>query len=376
MPVGVLTPPSLYRPDACQPLPPPPRPQERPSEIASPLEGTAWQGLPPPQPSMFASAAPSPSPSPIQSPKSSPAWPMLAHTTVLATPPRDISETLPQHAISTPARGTSDIHHHVSPCTLAGRKRAGLMERCLQAPPGVLSVPVRKPAEAETPTQKLRRESTRTDADVGAGTGAGIDVNAGRSQDVHTWIDGSPWDPWPSPRELRASPIDERLARIRHTMAALGPPPRSPPLPSSCSPPESSSLRGLPSDHRAAEEARQVRDLRLRHAFSAADRDHNGALSKRELYNALSLLGLHYTPSEQLRVWRSARGFDGGSGKSSPPHNLHLVAWADFHLLTTKLLSQQPAVRHRHVGLRQNVKNSDMSGFASTQRQRCGPLVS
>ena len=44
---------------------------------------------------------------------------------------------------------------------------------------------------------------------------------------------------------------------------------------------------------------------RLRLAFAAADTDGSGQLSKRELYRSLASIGLHFTASEQLQIWRS-----------------------------------------------------------------------
>ena len=77
-------------------------------------------------------------------------------------------------------------------------------------------------------------------------------------------------------------------------------------------------------------------DRRLRQAFSSADVDHSGALSKRQLYVALAAAGLVMTPSEQLSTWNLFdRNHDGR------------VEWEEFQRLGAVLLDSSTRARQR-----------------------------
>lgn len=95
-----------------------------------------------------------------------------------------------------------------------------------------------------------------------------------------------------------------------------------------------SSPQARPTDHSTDGSACEL-TTRLRHAFLAADRDRNGTLSKRELYHALALVGLHYTASEQLRVWEVCANSCG-----TMDHVIRGVDWSHFLALATGLLKQ------------------------------------
>ena len=71
---------------------------------------------------------------------------------------------------------------------------------------------------------------------------------------------------------------------------------------------EGTEQRGAVSHVRAPVALRRAEtpyDGQLWQAFSAADADTTGSLSKRQLYGALAALGLKMTPSEELAVWHS-----------------------------------------------------------------------
>lgn len=152
---------------------------------------------------------------------------------------------------------------------------------------------------------------------------------------------------------------DARLDRVRHLVAALGPPqrlqrarlrviPSRPPRASPTHSPTTATM--LPTaasrainhaEPQAAGAARgggaaRAYDSRLCHAFIASDRDKSGALSKRECYHALALVGLHYTPSEHLHLWQRCHLNFGGQ-----------VEWYEFRALGAALLSQAAAMPQR-----------------------------
>lgn len=142
-----------------------------------------------------------------------------------------------------------------------------------------------------------------------------------------------------------------RLNRVRHLVTALGPPPRSqrarlqviptqPPRsqPSATKPRIAASGAISHAGPLAVGVARgggtaRAHDGRLCHAFIASDRDKSGALSKRECYHALALVGLHYTPAEHLRLWQRCHLNLGGQ-----------VEWYEFRALGAALLNQSAAI--------------------------------
>jgi len=75
---------------------------------------------------------------------------------------------------------------------------------------------------------------------------------------------------------------------------------------------------------------RDAWDRQLRQVFDEADCDGSGQLSKRQLYHALSTMGLALTASQQLQVW-----------KAYDLSHLGTVSRADFCQLSTLLLVQQ-----------------------------------
>jgi len=154
---------------------------------------------------------------------------------------------------------------------------------------------------------------------------------------------------------------DARLNRVRHLVAALGPPqrlqrarlrvipsrpPRSSPThsPITATMPRAAASRAVnhaePQAAGAAQGGGAARayDGRLCHAFIASDRDRSGALSKRECYHALALVGLHYTPSEQLHLWQRCHLNFGGQ-----------VEWYEFRALGAALLIQAAAMPQREL---------------------------
>jgi len=135
--------------------------------------------------------------------------------------------------------------------------------------------------------------------------------------------------------ELSPRTEDRRLSRTRHTMSALKPTPSSTlPAMQLHSSPSSPTEPSTPSSPTSA----SVPEWRVRHAFLASDRDHSGALSKRELYHALALLGLHYTPSEQLRVWHACA--DSHGWHRSTLATAGGVSWHAFCTLAMSLLKE------------------------------------
>jgi hypothetical protein len=76
----------------------------------------------------------------------------------------------------------------------------------------------------------------------------------------------------------------------------------------------------------------------LRRAFESADADRSGGLSKREFYRSLEEVGLRFTASEQLAVWKAF--VNGASGLVYAR-----VEWRDYQRVGLALLEQQHAKR-------------------------------
>ncbi|KOO34907.1 hypothetical protein Ctob_014384 [Chrysochromulina tobinii] len=74
----------------------------------------------------------------------------------------------------------------------------------------------------------------------------------------------------------------------------------------------------------------------LRRAFESADADRSGGLSKREFYRSLEEVGLRFTASEQLAVWKAF--VNGASGLVYAR-----VEWRDYQRVGLALLEQQHA---------------------------------
>ena len=82
----------------------------------------------------------------------------------------------------------------------------------------------------------------------------------------------------------------------------------------------------------------------LRRAFESADADRSGGLSKREFYRSLEEVGLRFTASEQLAVWKAF--VNGASGLVYAR-----VEWRDYQRVGLALLEQQHAKKRSPVGL-------------------------
>lgn len=94
-------------------------------------------------------------------------------------------------------------------------------------------------------------------------------------------------------------------------------------------------------------------DVQLRQAFSAADANGTGGLSKRQLYGALEALGLKITPSEELALWQSYDRDRNGR-----------VDFSEFHRLGAALLEAARAPTDEGHGQLRGKGGTDRVGFA------------
>lgn len=141
-------------------------------------------------------------------------------------------------------------------------------------------------------------------------------------------LPAAPAAPRNSTSKAVSAPSSRSTEPKRRVHEAQPPPPPRPPL----APPPPPRLEREPSH-----------DESLYAAFQAADADGSGALSKRQLYAALALVGLHVKASEQLQLWRM---FDRDTNGR--------VDYHEFRQLGVVLLEQGEAHARRHGGSRCN----------------------